>query len=128
LMPYLWSLFERASSDHTPIIRPTFYDFPDDERCFADCDDFMLGPALLVAPVVEQGAMDRSVYLPEGPQAWFDFHTGQRYAAGQIHTVAAPWSVLPLFARAGASIPLAAARAGRRRHDDAVLDTRVFRD
>ena len=55
LMPYLWSLFERAHSHHEPILRPTFYNFPDDEACFADSDDFMLGDALLVAPVVHAG-------------------------------------------------------------------------
>jgi alpha-glucosidase len=127
LMPYLWSLFERASSHHTPIIRPTFYDFPDDERCFADCDDFMLGPDLLVAPVVEQGALERSVYLPAGPQGWFDFHTGQLYAAGQKHSIAAPWSVLPLFARAGASVAVAASAFGARaRHDDPAGDVQVY--
>ena len=126
LMPYLWSLFERASSHHAPIIRPTFYDFPDDEACFADCDDFMLGPDLLVAPVVEQGATSRSVYLPTGPQAWFDFHSGKPFAAGQRHVVNAPWSSLPLFARAGASIPLAGADVRRPRADDPVCETRVF--
>ncbi len=110
LMPTLWSLFERAHALHQPIIRPTFYDFPDDESCFADCDDFMLGDALLVAPVVEQGATERRVYLPKGPQAWFDFATGQRFEAGQLHVVAAPLNCLPLFAKAGASIATASAR------------------
>jgi len=127
LIPYLWSLFERASSHHEPIIRPTFYDFPDDESCFADSDDFMLGRELLVAPVVEQGASSRGVYLPSGPDAWFDFYSGARYAAGQVHTLDASWSTLPLFARAGASIPLAGTGGGRQRHDDPVRETRTFR-
>jgi alpha-glucosidase len=126
LMPYLWTLFERASARHEPIIRPTFYDFPDDAHCYADCDDFMLGRELLVAPVVERGATSRSVYLPAGPQAWHDFHTGQRYAAGQLHTIAAPWSVLPLFARHGAVIPVAAGTGARARHDDPAGTARVF--
>ena len=126
LMPYLWSLFERAHQLHQPIIRPTFYDFPQDERCFADCDDFMLGDALLVAPVVHPGARSREVYLPGGPAAWFDFHDGTRLEAGQLHTVAAPLSTLLLFARAGASIPVAAAVAGRHHHDDPVSEIRSF--
>lgn len=126
LMPYLWSLFERAHSLHQPIIRPTFYDFPDDVQCFADSDDFMLGDALLVAPVVHAGATSRSVYLPKGPEAWFDFHTGARFEAGQVHTVAAPLSALPLFARFGASIPVAAGVAGRHHHDDPVSGVRSF--
>ncbi len=127
LMPYLWSLFERASSHHEPIIRPTFYDFPDDDRCFEDCDDFMLGKDLLVAPVVEQGATTREVYLPKGPAAWFDFHTGAHLAAGQAHVVAAQWSTLPLFAGAGTSIPQAAPLRGhRQQHADPLGPPRMF--
>ena len=127
LMPYLWSLFERASNLHEPIIRPTFYDFPDDDKCLDDCDDFMLGSALLVAPVVAQGAKTREVYLPRGPEAWFDFHSGHRFEAGQTHTVATPLGELPLFARAGVSIPIAAGTNGRHRHDDPVSEHRGFR-
>ena len=126
LMPYLWSLFERAHKLHQPIIRPTFYDFPQDERCFTDCDDFMLGDALLVAPVVHPGARSREVYLPGGPAAWFNFHDGTRLEAGQLHTVTAPLSTLLLFARAGSSVPVAAAVAGRHRHDDPVSEIRSF--
>lgn len=126
LLPYLWSLFEAATAKHQPIIRPTFYTFPDDAQCFADSDDFMLGDALLVAPVVEQGALSRNVYLPKGPAAWFDFHTGQRFEAGALYTVDAPWSTLPLFVRAGAEIPVAEGSGGKHRHDDAVTQRRRF--
>ncbi len=126
LMPTLWSLFERASQRHEPIVRPTFYDFPDDETCFDDSDDFMLGSNLLVAPVVESGATTRKVYLPRGPAAWFDFYTGQRFEAGQTHTVPAPWSKLPLFVRSGAAIAVAAAVHGRHRHDDPVSEVLQF--
>jgi alpha-glucosidase len=101
LMPYLLSLFERASSHHEPITRPTFYDFPDDGECFKDSDDFMLGSEYLVAPVVEEGARTRSVYLPKLPagQTWRDFSSGDALASGQYHTVDAPLARLPLFQR-----------------------------
>ena len=101
LMPYLWQLFERAHTHHEPIIRPTFYDFPDDEACFNDCADFMLGDALLVAPVVEQGAQQRMVYLPKGPSAWLDFHSRARFAAGTSHTLEVSLASFPLFVRQG---------------------------
>ena len=129
LMPYLWSLFERASAQHEPIIRPTFYDFPDDARCLEDCDDFMLGRQLLVAPVVEAGATTRRVYLPALPegQRWFDFETGEAFVSRQWHTVAAPLERLPLFAREGAAIPCAQPAPGQvARHDDPVVETRHF--
>lgn len=127
LMPYLWSLFERAHQHHEPIIRPSFYDFPDDENCYVDSDDFMLGADLLVAPVVQAGQTTRTVYLPAGPAAWFDFHTGVQLEAGRTHTVAAPWSTLPLFARSGACIAVAEPVAARPRHDDPPGALRVFR-
>ena len=129
LMPYLWSLFERAAEHHEPIIRPTFYDFPEDVQCLADSDDFMVGRELLVAPVVEPGATIRRVYLPSLPerQCWFDFDTGESHASGQWHTVGAPLDRLPLFARAGAAIPCAAPAPGQvARHDDPVVEVRRF--
>lgn len=129
LMPYLWSLFERASEHHEPIIRPTFYDFPEDPQCLQDCDDFMLGRDLLVAPVVEPGATTRRVYLPAlaDGHGWFDFDTRKRYAAGQWHTVDAALDQLPLFAREGAAIACASPPAGQvARHDDPIVETRRF--
>jgi len=129
LMPYLWSLFERASSHHEPIIRPTFYDFPNDMACFEDCDDFMLGPSLLVAPVVYPGQTTREVYLPQLPdeQVWFDFETHESYSSGTSHVVAAPLSKLPLFVRQGARIECAASQNGEiPSHDDAVAKIKSF--
>ena len=92
----------------------------------------MLGDALLVAPVVQPGDNTRRVYLPAGPEAWYDFDSGERFAAGQWHTVPAPLGRLPLFARAGAVIPLAGHSQGgqpapaRPRHDDPITEWRRF--
>ena len=105
LMPYLHSLFVRAHALHEPIIRPTFYNFPDDEACFDDADAFMLGDALLVAPVVTQGALTKRFYLPGAGQTWLDFYTREPLAGGQWHTVAAPLSTLPLYIQSGATLP-----------------------
>jgi alpha-glucosidase len=129
LMPYMWQCFEAASQKHQPIIRPTFFNFPNDLRCLEDSDDFMLGDDLLVAPVVEQGALQRRVYLPKLPagESWFDFHTQTPLAAGKEHVVSAPLNHLPLFAKAGAHIPLASPLPGTLpRFDDPVSETRVF--
>lgn len=129
LLPYLWQCFEQASAAHVPIIRPTFFNFPDDALCLKDSDEFMLGDDLLVAPVVHAGAVQREVYLPRLPDAlrWFDFHTRHTYASGTTHVVAAPLAHLPIFVREGARIPVAAARPGQTaRHDDPVSDVLVF--
>jgi alpha-glucosidase (family GH31 glycosyl hydrolase) len=60
----------------------------------------MLGPYLLVAPVVTEGADTRTVYMPAGSR-WFDFATGQEYAGGTTVTVDAPLEVIPIFVREG---------------------------
>jgi alpha-glucosidase len=119
LLPYLYDLMCKHNLHYAPITRPTFYDFPGDRRCFDDCDDMLLGEALLVAPVVEQGATAREVYLPNGAR-WFDWWTGEAFAGGQTVTRPAPYERPPLFAREGSAIPLNiaaqhfAARADRR--------------
>jgi len=64
----------------------------------------MFGPALLVAPVTEQGTTSRSVYLPAGTD-WFNFWTNERLHGGQRITVAAPIDTIPLFVRAGSILP-----------------------
>ena len=129
LMPYLWQCFERASSDHAPIIRPTFYNFPDDLQCLADSDEFMLGEALLVAPVVEQGATSRRLYLPALPadEQWFDFYSGQAVGAGCWHETQVTLSNFPLYVREGHRVDLADAPAGQMpRFSDAITQTLLF--
>ena len=129
LMPYLWACFERASAGHEPIIRPTFFNWPDDLQCLEDCDEFMLGEHLLVAPVVNAGERRRRLYLPQLPQGkgWVDFHTRQRLAAGQWHEVDAPLDRLPLFVVEGAELQLAAPVGDALpRHDDPVSETVRF--
>jgi alpha-glucosidase len=91
------------------MLRPTFYEFEDDPQAFADCDEFMVGNALLVAPVVEPGATTRRVYLPtraDGATEWVDFHTGDYHTGGEHVSVDAPLERLPLFVRAGAVLAL----------------------
>lgn len=105
LMPYLYTRFWRASVADEPVVRPLFYDFPDDPGARAIDDSFMLGPDLLVAPVLEPGARDRLVYLPAHPGGWHDLRDGTAYAGGAGVRVPAPLGRLPVFARAGAMVP-----------------------
>ena len=129
LMPYLWQCFAQASERHCPIIRPTFFNFPNDERCLEDSDEFMLGEALLVSPVVEPGQKRKSIYLPQlaAGRAWLRFDTRERFAAGQVHTVDTPWGYLPLFVVEGARIPVAQALPGQMpRHDDPIAQVLQF--
>jgi hypothetical protein len=68
-------------------------------------DQFMLGPSMLVAPVLVDKARSRKVYLPEAGTTWFDYVSGARYDGGKTHTVKADLDQIPIFAPAGAIIP-----------------------
>ncbi len=107
LMPYLYTQMWRAATEHLPVLRPTFFDFGDaDPTTFADNDEMMVGPDLLVAPVFEPGARTRKVNLPRAPHGWFDWWTGTHHAGGgRTVEVAAPLHRLPLFVRGGALVP-----------------------
>ena len=86
-------------------MRPLFWELPGDSNGYAVDDQFLLGPSLLVAPVIKPGANTRAVYLPAGSE-WYDYWTKQKHAGGQYVTVAAPLGTLPLFVRAGSILPM----------------------
>lgn len=105
LMPYIYSLGYKNWATGAPIMRALPLDFPSDIKAADIRDEYMLGPAFLVAPVTEQGATSRQVYLPAGAD-WFNFWTGEKLKGGQQIAVNAPIDTIPLFVRAGSIVPL----------------------
>jgi alpha-glucosidase len=126
LMPYLYTLYWRAARFGEPMLRPLFYEFPDDARTFDDSDDFLLGPALLVASIVEAGQRERAVYLPKGPPGWIDFWTGAHHRPGTTVVAPSPLERIPLFVPAGAMIPTTDTTDMARRHDEPSRALRIF--
>jgi alpha-D-xyloside xylohydrolase len=105
LMPYIYSLGYRVNQTGAPFMRGLFMDFGDDPKVANIGDEYMFGPALLVAPVTDQGMTSREVYLPAGTD-WYNFWTNERLHGGQSLTVSAPIDQIPLFVRAGSILPL----------------------
>jgi alpha-glucosidase len=127
LMPYLYSLYRKAAEEGEPMLRPTFFDFPDDPRTLVENDELMLGPNLLAAPVVEEGARQRLVHLPRGPQGWYEFNGEAWHPSGEAVTLAAPLESLPLLVPEGGILPLTAEAADfGRLHDEPSRCVRVF--
>ncbi len=126
LMPYLYSLMHKASADGTPPLLPTCAVFPTDPATHIDSPDLVLGPFLLAAPVVTQGARARDVYLSHGPECWFDFWSGERLASGTTTTLAAPLDRLPLVVAAGAILPMTDSADFSRLHDEPSRCLRLF--
>lgn len=103
LMPYLYAVTALCKEYGWPIIRPLFMAEPQNPALRGVDDCYLLGDALLVAPVLHPGATRRSVYLPIG--SWYDYWTNELYEGGQTITVTAPLERLPLFVRGGAVLP-----------------------
>lgn len=105
MLPLLYSLMESATRAVQPFVAPLSFCFPADEATFGRSLEYMLGESLLVAPVVEEGAETREVYLP-GRGAWVDVRTGESYTSGKTAVVPAPAESIPVLAREGTILPL----------------------
>ncbi|PNG95387.1 hypothetical protein SMF913_11412 [Streptomyces malaysiensis] len=104
LLPYFTTLAQLAARTGAPYVRPVWWRTPKD-RALRDCEDaFLLGDALLVAPVLEEGARKRPVRLPRG--RWYDTVTGRAYHGPGKVVLDAPLSGIPVLARAGSVVPV----------------------
>lgn len=103
LRPYIRECMRRASETGEPVMRPLFFDFPEDQKAWETEDAYMFGKDLLVAPVMEAGISERAVYLPAGTR-WKESATGRIYEGGETVSASAPIDIIPVFIREGADI------------------------
>ena len=103
LLPYLYQLWIAQAEQAEAVMRPLIHDFDDDRLTHID-DQFLIGPALLQAPLVEPGSSKRSVILPDG--WWFDLRTGEWMSGGRYDLKLETLAETPLYARSGAVIPM----------------------
>jgi alpha-D-xyloside xylohydrolase len=105
LRPYIMDQMRLAQQKGIPPMRPLFFDFWQDETACKVEDAYLFGPDLLVAPVLEEGARRRRLYLPSGA-TWRDAWTGKEFEGGQWIEVEAPLDRIPLYLRDGARLPI----------------------
>ncbi len=104
LIPYTMRHAAEAARSGLPIARPLVFAWPDDANVRDRWDEYLYGDDLLVAPLWQNGARARDVYLPAGD--WEDFWDRSRTFTGPLTiTVDAPLDVIPVFVRAGAAVP-----------------------
>ena len=96
MRPYTRALMEQASATGAPVMRTMFFEFPDQPACWELRDQYMFGPDVLVAPVLDAGAATRTVYLPAGAD-WTDLHTGETFSGGRTVTCDTPLQTIPVF-------------------------------
>ncbi|KAK9857969.1 hypothetical protein WJX84_003134 [Apatococcus fuscideae] len=115
LLPYVYTLFRLAHTHNQPLMRPLWYEFPDEAETFSMDDQFLLGPSILVAPVTEAGASSREVYLPTSTR-WYNFHSGTamkpastggllRSQESPKNSIKVDMDSIPIFLRGGSIVP-----------------------
>jgi alpha-glucosidase len=104
LIPYYYSLAHEAHETGVPVMRPLAMEFPGDARVADLSDQWLMGRSVMAAPILQQGAESRSVYLPG--DGWFRFENGTPLPGGQTLTVSARLDEIPVFIRAGTILPL----------------------
>lgn len=106
-------------------MRGLVMDFPGDRAARTADDEYLLGRALLVAPVTKFGARRRSVYLPAG--GWYDFYSGRAVQGGRSVDADAPLERVPLFVRAGSIVPIGQPIEWTRAAEGAPITLLVYR-
>ena len=104
LMPYIYTVAADSYWRDGTIMRGLVMDFPADRKSWDVKDEYLFGPAFLVAPVTTYKARSRQVYLPAGAD-WYDFYTGKLAKGGQSIAANAPYERIPVFVRAGSHRP-----------------------
>ena len=98
MRPYVRELMKEAHTEGRPVIRPMFYEFPEEKKCWELQDQYMFGADVLVAPIVYEDTYEREVYLPQGA-SWTLISDGRKYEGGTTITVSADISQIPVFLR-----------------------------
>ena len=104
LMPYIWQEAQYSSVTSRPMMAHLVYDYVGDD-CVRNIEDqYMFGRDMMVAPVIEEGAVSRMIYLPEG--VWYDLWSGNRFAGKQTIEYSCDIDKIPVFVREGSMIPV----------------------
>lgn len=104
LLPYNYTLVREACDSGLPPMRALLLEYPEDPQAVKLGDEYLWGPNILVAPVVEKGATTRHLYLPKGD--WHDWWSGQKLTGPRWIDRPVDLATLPLYVRAGGIIPL----------------------
>jgi len=125
MLPYIYSLAWKTTSESYTPMRPLVMDFRGDARAQDIGDQFMYGPAFLVNPVTEPAATTRPVYLPKAQ--WYDFWTGVAIDGGRMINAITPLDRLPVYVRAGSIVPLGPDEQWSTEKPEDPIELRVYR-
>ncbi len=125
LLPYNYTLSWENTMTGAPLMRPLFFEEPENEQLFDYDTSYLWGKDLLIAPIMNAGQETIELYAPAG-SSWFDFYTDESLDGGQYHTVATHMEYIPTYVRSGAIIPMAQPMQSTKEYDGNTLDIHYF--
>ncbi|MNV49905.1 putative alpha-glucosidase [compost metagenome] len=125
LLCYNYSLAAKTFFEDYSMIRGLAMDFPMDKAGFDRNDQYLWGPALLINPVTEKGATSRKVHFPKGAD-WYDLYNGKKISGGLDLVVNAPYERIPVYAKAGAIVPIGQQLQYTTEKKQTVLDLYIY--
>jgi len=124
LLPYTYTAVREAHDTGLPVMRALWLQYPRDANAIARGDEYLWGRDILVAPVTEKSAATRKLYLPQG--FWYDFWTGEKIEGGREVDRAVDLATIPLYVRAGATIPMGPVKRFAQQNSDAPLRVDIY--
>lgn len=124
LLPLLYSSAAQTHVTGLPLIRPIWFGAATDQKALSRDDEFMFGDSFLVAPVLQPGARQRSIYLPAGK--WWDYWSGEAMEGGKEVSRLVDLKTMPLYVKAGAIVPFGPVRQYAREPLREPLTLRVY--
>ena len=126
LLPYIYSQAAEITFHGSTLMRPLVMDFRNDESALTQKYEFMFGPSLLVAPVLQPGVQQWPVYAPSTPGGWFDWWTESKVSGGKTTTIDAPLAKIPVLVRAGSIVPVGPVQQFAGQDRSGQLELRVY--
>lgn len=125
LLPYNYDLAMKNTRYGTPLLRPLFFEEPDNPRLLTFDRGYLWGSQFLVYPVKTRGQAEMEVYFPATSE-WLDFYTGKKYAGGSTHRIALEEGSIPTYVKAGSFIPMTKPVKNTEAYDPRVLEIHYY--
>jgi alpha-glucosidase (family GH31 glycosyl hydrolase) len=124
MLPYIYSAVRECTLTGLPVMRALWLHYPDDPKAVAYPDEYLWARDILVAPITERGANSRKIYLLRG--VWYDFWTRERLEGGREFTRPVDLETIPLYVRAGSTLPIGAVKQYTAEQVDQPLSVSIF--
>lgn len=127
LLPYNYNLAFQNNQHGTPLMRPLFFEEPNNKALSSNSRTYLWGDDFLISPILTAGAQKQEVYFPK-TAFWFDFYTDAKIAGGQTKSVDVFENSIPTFVRAGAFIPMATSMQSTDEYDANTIELHYYHD